>query len=98
MIPGEWLTCRLDTLDPDELALRDLRALGLSPDDAHRLLERARPRWHERWFTFLAQRAPGDEVWAFESPRETWRELAGAAGYALVRKGQVVERLVTRRS
>ena len=32
----------------------------------------------------------GDVVWRFSSPRESWMYLAGRAGLALVRDGQIV--------
>lgn len=37
----------------------------------------------------------GDVVWRFRSPRESWTHLAGRAGLALVRDGQVVHYRVT---
>jgi len=37
----------------------------------------------------------GDEVWSFSSPNETWRNMMGTAGYALVRAGRVVAHAVT---
>jgi hypothetical protein len=38
---------------------------------------------------------PGDQLWTFTSSWQSWRDLAGRAGIALVRKGQIIERLVT---
>jgi hypothetical protein len=32
----------------------------------------------------------GDVVWRFSSPPESWRYLAGVAGFALVRGGTIV--------
>lgn len=33
---------------------------------------------------------PGDEIWTFETPPETWSAGVGRAGYAVVRDGQIV--------
>jgi hypothetical protein len=38
---------------------------------------------------------PGDELWAFSSPPETWQHLCGRAGIALVRNGEVIEAMTT---
>jgi predicted choloylglycine hydrolase len=98
MTPTAWLGHRLTTLDPEELALQELARIGLSPAQGAVILDRSRARRHQEWTAFLARRLPHDEVWYFESPPATWRELAGVAGYAIVRDGQIVERLVLRRS
>jgi len=47
------------------------------------------------WEALKARMQPGDELWTFASSPESWRDLAGRAGIALVRDGQIVERLVT---
>ncbi len=47
------------------------------------------------WEAMKARLQPGDELWTFASSKESWRNLAGRAGIALVRNGQIIERLVT---
>ena len=32
----------------------------------------------------------GDEIWYFDSPRETWHKFAGRRGYAIVRDGKTI--------
>lgn len=32
---------------------------------------------------------PGDEIWAFATPPETWKAGAGRAGFAIVRDGEI---------
>ena len=34
---------------------------------------------------FLLERQVGDELWEFSSPPESWRQMAGRGGYAIVR-------------
>jgi len=48
-----------------------------------------------KWEALKASMQPGDELWTFASSPESWRDLAGREGIALVRNGQIVERLVT---
>ncbi len=33
---------------------------------------------------------PGDEIWTFATPPETWKAGAGRAGFAIVRDGAIV--------
>jgi hypothetical protein len=50
---------------------------------------------HEAWLKFRAQYQAGDELRIFCSPKDTWNELAGRAGYAIVRDGEVVDIFVS---
>ena len=43
----------------------------------------------------LDRMEPGDELWVFASSRESWENLAGCAGIALVRDGEVVYETIT---
>jgi hypothetical protein len=47
------------------------------------------------WEAMKAHVQPGDQFWTFTTSWQSWRDLAGRAGIALVRKGQIIERLVT---
>jgi hypothetical protein len=38
---------------------------------------------------------PGDELWTFSSPAESWKYLAGRAGVALVRDGKPIKVVIT---
>ena len=99
MIPESWLKERLQTTDVNELFKRELLSLGLSDADFNQLLSQGTsPAWLEKWRQFIPQMLPGDELWSFESPPETWAALAGAAGYAIVRSGRVIASLSSRRN
>jgi len=50
---------------------------------------------NDKWKALLAQMQPGDELWEFSSSEESWQHLAGRAGFALVRNGEVVASIVT---
>jgi hypothetical protein len=45
---------------------------------------------------FVAAMKPGDEIRKFNSPRQAWRRMAGRFGYALVRDGKPMGRVVLR--
>jgi hypothetical protein len=42
------------------------------------------------WVEFKHQVQQGDDVYFFSTSRESWQNLAGRAGYVLVRGGEVV--------
>ncbi|HZV35231.1 MAG TPA: hypothetical protein VFB72_11715, partial [Verrucomicrobiae bacterium] len=44
---------------------------------------------------FLAHRVDRDELWEFGTSDESWKILAGRAGIAIVRNGEVFDRLTT---
>jgi hypothetical protein len=48
-----------------------------------------------RWNHLKAGLQPGDEVWSFVSPADTWKHLTGRAGYVIVREGRLVDGMVT---
>jgi len=50
---------------------------------------------NERWRALLAQMEVGDELWEFRSPVESWEHLAGRAGIAVVRQGEIINFIVT---
>jgi len=50
---------------------------------------------NDEWQELLARMQDGDELWEFESPPETWENLAGRKGIALIRECQVVASIVT---
>lgn len=50
---------------------------------------------HEAWAKFRAHFQSGDEFWIFSSPKDTWNQLAGRAGFAIVRDGEVVDVFVS---
>lgn len=51
---------------------------------------------NERWHSLLAQMQEGDELWEYCNSRESWANMAGRAGIALVRKRAVITSIVTR--
>jgi hypothetical protein len=50
------------------------------------------------WVHFADKVRSGDELWSFRTPADAWKLLAGCAGLALVRGGEIVERYDTLRS
>lgn len=40
---------------------------------------------------------PGDELWHYSSPDDTWQKMCGRGGFVIIRAGQIVhEQLVVR--
>ena len=49
----------------------------------------------EEWKELKSQMKEGDEIRAFSSPKDYWENLAGRAGYALVREGKAIAGIIT---
>ncbi len=49
----------------------------------------------QQWLELRAFMRPGDALWRFSSPRDSWRRRGGRAGLCVVRAGAVVYTLVT---
>ena len=50
---------------------------------------------HCEWREMVGSMREGDELWEYRSPEHFWEHLAGRAGIALVRKGEVVDAITT---
>ncbi len=50
--------------------------------------------WQQKWSEFQSQAQPEDELWEYTTPRPYWDAGFGQAGYALIRSGALVTRLV----
>jgi hypothetical protein len=79
-IPPEWLSEKVSVEKAEADNLSDGRPFGYQ---------------HRKWEHLKARMIPGDELWEFCSPEDTWAHLIGRQGYAVVRRGQVVDSLVT---
>jgi hypothetical protein len=87
----EWLQKKLETNDYVTLVSEEIKLFGLSEKDEREALEfLAKTLPHKRWEEFIRAMEPGDELWHYKSPKETWNSLCGRAGYAIVRKGEIV--------
>jgi hypothetical protein len=51
--------------------------------------------WLEKVSKIKVALEQGGELWSFFSPPETWANMCGRAGYAVVRDGEVIEAIVT---
>ncbi len=49
----------------------------------------------QEWEKLKLLMKDGDEIRAFSSPEDSWRHLAGRAGYALVREGKAIDGVIT---
>ena len=47
---------------------------------------------------FASKAKDGDELWWFKSPLESWQNMCGRAGYAILRDGKVIATYVSKMS
>lgn len=86
-IPKAWLLKQMTVAEAESLNLVHDERLGPQPIPFGFS--------NESWQSLLAKMRPGDEVWQFSSPVESWEDLSGRMGYAVVRDGEVIEHIVT---
>ncbi len=91
VIPAAWLIKKVS------IAEAEAEHPGARDERAKQHPELARPfgALNAKWEALKADMQPNDELWTFSSPPRTWEDLAGRAGIALVRDGQVIEVIVT---
>jgi hypothetical protein len=77
---GEWLTEKRSISEAETENMEDGRTFGYQ---------------HRKWERLKQQMAAGDELWEFCSPPESWAHRKGRQGYAVLRKGQVVDYMLT---
>jgi hypothetical protein len=90
-IPKAWLQQKVT------VAEAEAAHPGITGERAVRFPEAAKPFGfqHRAWEDLKALMLAGDELWTFTSPSNSWRDLAGRAGIALVRSGVPVKVIVT---
>ena len=90
-VPAAWLDKKI-TVEAAEASHP-----GISDERVERFPDLAKPFGGQsaRWDALKAEMRPGDEIWTFSSPEESWRHLAGRSGVALVRQGKVIMTIVT---
>jgi hypothetical protein len=90
-IPKEWLQKQITVAEAEALHP------GIRDERVRRVPEAAKPFgfMNQQWEALKAEMKPGDEIWSFSSPAQTWEDLAGRAGVVLIRDGKVVKMLVT---
>ena len=74
--------------------LSEQRSVGQAEADN---MEGGRPFGHQqrKWERLKQQLTEGAELWELCSPPESWAHRRGRQGFAVVRKGQVVDFLLT---
>jgi hypothetical protein len=88
VIPREWLEKRTTVEEAEGKHLVTDARLGPKPVPFGFM--------NEKWVQFKGQLQEGDELWEFSSSAESWRHLAGRAGICIVRKGRIIDSIVTR--
>ncbi len=49
----------------------------------------------DAWRSFIGRMQPGDELWSFSSPDDTFPKKLGCQGFAIVREGSIRDTLIT---
>lgn len=97
-IRPDWLVEELPSFQLEEAARYELARWELvdaGPAQVEEFVAGIKPKFRTEWQKFISAALPGDSLWAFRSPRETWNDLAGRAGFAIVRNGKPVAALMT---
>jgi hypothetical protein len=91
LIPKSWLDRKFT------IAEAEAEHLGIRDERVQRFPEAAKPFGFKsgQWEAIKAAMQPGDELWTFASPAESWENLAGRAGIAVVRDGNPIFVLTT---
>lgn len=86
LIPIEWLT-KQTTISETE------QRNSFAQDDSCNTI----PFGYENeiWSEIKSAMDPGDEVWEFCSPPQSWEKLCGRAGVCIVRQRQIIDGIVT---
>ena len=88
VIPKAWLERRTTVEEAERKHLVTDTRLGPKPVPFGFM--------NEQWIRFKGQLRDGDELWEFSSSADSWRHLAGRSGICIVRKGRIIDSIVTR--
>jgi hypothetical protein len=90
-VPKEWLDKKISIAEAEKMFP------GVNDERVRSMPEIAKPFGflNARWEDLKAQMQPGDELWTFHSPSQTWQDLAGSGGVVVVRDGVPIQALVT---
>ena len=88
VIPKKWLKKKTTVEKAEQAHLVTDKRLGPKPVPFGFI--------NARWEQLKATMRPGDELWEFESPSESWEDLAGRAGLRIMRGGQIIDAIITR--
>ena len=80
-VPFEWLISRITV----EQAEAEHTPPGLKPFGLQ----------NAKWEALKSRMRPGDELWTYQSPPDSWKAMHGRMGIALVRNGKVIDSILT---
>jgi hypothetical protein len=80
-VPFEWLISRITVEQAEaEHTPPRLKPFGLQ---------------NAKWEALKSRMRPGDELWTYQSPPDSWKAMHGRMGIALVRNGKVIDSILT---
>ena len=91
MFPADWL------VEQVTVAQAEAANPGIRDERVERNPNAAKPFGfnNEKWEALKALMKPGDELWIFSTPAESWQNLAGRRGIVLLRDGKAIAEIVT---
>ena len=48
------------------------------------------------WKPFIEKLLPNDELWFYRLPSEFWQRMKGHQGYAIMREGKIISKVMTK--
>ncbi len=87
VIPKEWLKKKTTVEQAEKENLVSDKGLGPKPIPFGFI--------NQEWEKFKSRIQSGDELWEFSSPEESWKRLAGRAGFCILRQGRIVDAIIT---
>jgi hypothetical protein len=90
-VPAAWLIRKISVEEAET------EHPGINDERVQKFPDIVKPFGFENgeWEALKAQIQPGDEIWTFASPEDSWIHYAGRAGVALVRAGAPIKAIVT---
>lgn len=80
-VPFEWMISRITVEQAEaEHTPPSLKPFGLQ---------------NAKWEALKLRMRPGDELWMYQSPPDSWKAMHGRMGIALVRNGKVIDSILT---
>ena len=75
-----------------KITVEEAEKLNMADVDGHKI---AFGYSNNQWVNLCEEMKKGDELYVFRTPDESWDNLAGREGIALVRKGKIVAEIIT---
>ncbi len=99
-IKEEWLVCQKTPYEFELDALKNKASAFNIPMDkiVQKFADKPFGHMTSKWKEFVSQLLPDDELWYFNTPKKMINQKMGAIGYAIIRKGKIVDTITMLRT